>query len=542
MTKALLIVPPFWDPVCVPLGVSSLKAYAEMFGHQVELFDFNTEPEVFAAQRAYFEEGKRQFPVWHKWNIERNGTKMLALHQIVYLYARKRARYAELVAEVLNMNGRPMDEFMGALDVSRFDEIFRSLYTRVAARIEELILDVKPNVVGCSLFNSTWPASLFVLRRVKTLMPQVRTVVGGPGPIMGITSRQEEVQSFFDAHDFIDYFVIGEGEQPFLQILTDPKMPRGIVDSRAGLSLDALKGTALRLKDMPLPDYGNLPINKYLQLSIASSRGCPFECSFCAETVFWKGFRVLDQSLMFDHLERLAQKYERNSFYICDSLSNQIITPLSERVAASGKPYLLDCYLRADVICTDEKRTRKWREGGLFRARLGLESGSQRVLDAMVKMTNPEHMAKSLSALARQGIMTSTLWIVCYPGETEDEFEMTLDFIRRNRLHIYQSDAWLFQYHPEGLAHGKEIDAERGTRHRFSSDLNKLFALTPYVVDSDFSPAERFDRLERFVAEMRGLQIPNPYSLYEWLAAENRWTELGRSRVGSINNMLAINA
>lgn len=541
MTKALLIVPPFWDPVCVPLGVSSLKAYAATSGHQVELFDFNTVPEVFAAQRAYFEEGKRQFPVWHKWNIERNGTEMLALHQIIYLYARKHARYPEMVAEVLNMNGQRMEEFMDALDISRFDEIFRALYTRVAAIIEKLLSEIQPDLVGCSLFNSTWPASLFLLRRVKTLMPQVRTVIGGPGPIMGITARREEVQSFFDAHDFIDYFVIGEGEQLFLQILDQPEMPRGILEPR-GLSLDALKREAPQMKDMPPPDYGNLPVNKYLQLSIASSRGCPFECSFCAETVFWKGFRVLDKSLMYERLEELARRYGRTSFYICDSLSNQIISPLTERVAASGRPYTLDCYLRADVMCTDEQRTRRWREGGLFRARLGMESASQRVLDSMVKMTNPDNMAKSLRALAGQGIMTSTLWIVCYPGETEAEFEMTLDFIRRNRAHIYQSDAWLFQYHPEGLAHAKEIDAERGSRRRFSSDLNKLFALTPYVVDGDLSPAERFDRLERFVAEMGRLQIPNPYSLYEWLAAESRWSQLGHDPGWGVNDMLAVNA
>jgi radical SAM superfamily enzyme YgiQ (UPF0313 family) len=171
-----------------------------------------------------------------------------------------------------------------------------------------------------------------------------------------------------------------------------------------------------------------------------------------------------------------------------------------------------------------------------------MESASQRVLDAMVKMTNPDNMAKSLHALASQGIMTSTLWIVCYPGETEAEFEMTLDFIRRNRSHIYQADAWLFQYHPEGLAHAREIDAERGSRQRFSSELNNLFALTPYVVDGDLSPAERFDRLERFVAEMDSLQIPNPYSLYEWLAAESRWSALGREPGWGINNMIALNA
>jgi hypothetical protein len=62
MATALLIVPPFWDPVCCPLGVSSLKSYAEAAGHRVEIFDMNTVPKIFTCQKLYFDEGKRQFP------------------------------------------------------------------------------------------------------------------------------------------------------------------------------------------------------------------------------------------------------------------------------------------------------------------------------------------------------------------------------------------------------------------------------------------------------------------------------------------------
>src|SRR3989338_6202509 len=109
MQKALLIVPHFWDPICVPLGVCSLKAYVEQFNYKVDLFDYNTVPKIFGMQKKYFEEGKRQFPYWQKWNIYRNGTDMLAFHQLVYLKARHYPNYLELVGEILNMSGRTMD-------------------------------------------------------------------------------------------------------------------------------------------------------------------------------------------------------------------------------------------------------------------------------------------------------------------------------------------------------------------------------------------------------------------------------------------------
>jgi len=543
MAKVLLVVPHFWDPVCVPLGISSLKAYGESHGHSVDLFDCNTVPEVFAVQRAYFSECKAQMPYFAGWNIERNGTEMLAIHQILYLYSRNRPDYRELVAEVLNMDGRDMGQFMDRLEVSRFDALFASLYARISSILARLLRRALYDVVGCSLFNSTWPGTLFILKRVKSMLPEVRTVVGGPGPMMGITSRAEEVARFMEHHEYIDYFVVGEGEPPFLQILENPELPRGVVDPQRKLTLVDARKAFVKPEEMPAPDYGQLEISRYLQLSVASSRGCPFDCSFCAETVFWKGYRSLGQSRVYQHMEALAQKYKRASFYLCDSLSNTTIDGLSMDIRNNSRPYTIDCYLRADKTVSERSKVRSWREGGLVRSRLGMESASQRILDAMVKKTTPEQMERSLDVLSAEGVITSTLWIVCYPGETEEEFGETLRFIKANRDRIYQADAWLFQYHPAGLAHSSEIDKERGTRTRYSQHINEILAVAPYVVDHDLTAAERFDRLERFVRTMKELEIPNPYSVYEWIAAEGRWGAMGRASHWNVEtSMMALNA
>jgi radical SAM superfamily enzyme YgiQ (UPF0313 family) len=543
MARALLIVPHFWDPVCVPLGISSLKAYAARFGHCVELFDFNVVSDVFSAQRAYFVEGRRQFPYWSDWNIERNGTEMLAIHQILYLFARNRPDYRELVAEVLNQDGRDSGVFADRLDVSRFDAIFAALYAHVFSILKERLAATRPDVVGCSLMNSTWPATLFLLNRVKGLQPSVRTVVGGPGPLMGLTARRQEVEAFVRRHECIDYFVIGEGERPFVEILDEPELPRGIIDRDRAVRRVEAKKALLPVSDIPTPDYGALDVSKYLQLSVAGTRGCPFQCSFCAETLFWKGYRSQLGSHTFQQMHSLAEKHRRTAFYLCDSLSNPTIGSLTAEIRRSGESFTIDCYLRPDATAIDRSEIRSWKAGGLVRARLGMESANSRILDAMVKKTTPALMAQSVDALAAEEVVTSTLWILCYPGETEHEFLETIDFIRRHRSTIYQADAWLFQYHPEGLAQSAVIDRERGSKRRFSETINEILALSPYVVDRDLSAAERFHRLETFVRTMRELDVPNPYSVYEWLDAEERWKSLGHGNEWTVEkNMMALNA
>ena len=530
MTRALLIVPHFWDPTCVPLGVSSLRAHAARAGHEVALFDFNTVPEIFAAQRLYFEEVERQLPQWRHWNIERNGTDVLAMHQIVYLHARARPDYPELVAEVLNAAGEPLTLITERIDISRFDAIFASLYAYVASMLERLLAATQPEVIGCSLFNSTWPATLFLLRRAKALCPRARTVVGGPGPVMGIASDMTEIAGFHAAHSFIDYYVVGEGERAFLQILDQPGLAPSVLGPRAP---DGGGNVNLRLADLPDPDYGELDVPSYLQLSVASSRGCPFACSFCAETIFWDGFRLREAAETASQMIRLAKRYRRDSFYLCDSLANPVIEGISRALLDSGERVRFDAYLRADKSCVNPERTARWHEAGLFRARLGMESASQRILDDMMKMTTAETMGKALRALAEGGVRTSTLWIVGYPDETPSEFEDTLAYIREHRHQIYDADAWLFQYHRSGLAGSGKLEEQSGSRRRFSNELTAILGVDARVIDDGLSAGDRCERLARFVSSMDAIGIPNPYSMPEWRMADQRWSALGhRSRPG----------
>ncbi len=277
----------------------------------------------------------------------------------------------------------------------------------------------------------------------------------------------------------------------------------------------------------PCPDFHGLDTSRYLMLSVSSSRGCPYECSFCAETVFWKGFRTVNADELANRLERLANEHKSSTFYLCDSLSNHIISPLTARLKERNANIKIDCYLRADEPVSNKKNLVDWREGGLFRARLGLESASPKILDAMVKMTTPDKMSAAVKGLAETNIHTSTLWMVGFPGETEVDFQMTLDFIKDHHKYIYQADPILFLYHPEGLSRSESLAKDFGTQYRYSKSLQEVLKINSYVLENETSLPEKFDRMERINALQKELDIPNPYTVHELMYADRRWEKLG---------------
>ena len=255
-------------------------------------------------------------------------------------------------------------------------------------------------------------------------------------------------------------------------------------------------------------------------------------------------------------LERLSRAAARPNLYrhgdiggkapprlvlLCDSLSNTTITALTAEIRESGRPYTIDCYLRADRRGRPAL-TSAWSAGGLVRARLGMESASQRILDAMVKKTTPELMARSLdtrppgtSSPARSGSCATPAkrrasspirWLSS--GRTGCGFTRPtrgcFSIIRQAGRLIRDSRAMRL---PPPIQ-------QRGQRDSGGDALHGR---------PRHAAAGALDRLERFVRTMREMEIPNPYSVYEWMATEGRWNALGHRAAWNVErSMMALNA
>ncbi len=508
----LLLLPPFYTPFTPPLGISILKAYVEQYDYSVTCYDFNTVPRLWVMHHKYFEM-LRKLEGITAYQGYTNLWYVLQAHMLAHLNGIDSHGCARLLSTVLPIYGiRPESHVIGSL-IGIVGTFFRDLEEEISTRFDLRSF----SVVGTSTYSTSLAASLFLHKQIKQKCPHIKTVMGGGVFADDLADGSANLETLLAEYPEVDHIVLGEGELLFHDILEGKHGNQRLlkISDRAGRTID--------MKNVPVPDYTDFNLNDYLHLCIEGARSCPFQCSFCSETIQWGEYRKKPLGSLAKQMIYLADGYGNNTFYMGDSLMNPYIEDLCGTLLREKANILYDGYLRADRITTHRERVRRWARSGLVRARLGIESASSRMLDAMDKKTTPEGISEALKSLANAGIRTTTLWIVGFPGETEQDFQDTLDFIREHHRFIYELDVHYYYYYPYG---------------QVSSRLYQSYPLYPEeviravkfqqweIVDANPTREEKFDRLVRMNDLAIKLGIPNLHTLEQRYAAERRWQQL----------------
>lgn len=165
---------------------------------------------------------------------------------------------------------------------------------------------------------------------------------------------------------------------------------------------------------------------------IITSRGCPYNCSFCCSPfVYSRKVRYHSVEYMKEWLDQLNEA-GYNNFYIVDDifmLKKARLKLLLEDFIERGS--IWRACVRADV-CTKEK-LQSFYDAGCRQVDIGVESGSQKVLDIVHKGEKVEDNAQAIQWCHEVGIKVKSCIIVGLPGEEREDVELTRDFIRTNR-------------------------------------------------------------------------------------------------------------
>ena len=354
-----------------------------------------------------------------------------------------------------------------------------------------------PDIVGISTMTPTLPSSFQSARVAKEVCPHTKVVLGG----LGATFLDEQVLS---AEPAIDIVVRGEGEQTMLELAENPS------DSKRLHKIDGItfrfekkivrtpdRPCNLNLDDLPKPAYKHFPLEKYRLfgrrvLPVATSRGCPFNCSFCVTPrMFNHTFRMRSPKNVVDELEWLRRVHGAEAFSFYDDMltyDKKRVFEICDLMKKRKVDLPWDCQSRVDTV--SREMVFKMREAGCIELFYGVETGSQQILDTMGKKTSIKQNEKAIKWAKDAGIFVAISVVIGYPGETRYTIRQTLDFIRR----VKPDDAFLCVATPSPGSELVEIIKKKGWK--MSQDWS-LYDLANPVFENPELPADEIAKIRK---------------------------------------------
>lgn len=249
-----------------------------------------------------------------------------------------------------------------------------------------------------------------------------------------------------------DYIVIGEGEETFYKLITELSLKKQKKDIQLEgvISSNYKKPTfspfIANLSSLPMPDWEQIDPRTYKKAPhggiishfpvapILTTRGCPYECKFCASPTIWKRrIRFRDPLEVVREIQFLVKKIGVKEIHIEDD--NFTLHRLhAERVCKEiikKKIKVAWCTpngIRADRV--DKKLLTLMKKAGCYSVAFGIESGNEQILKNILKHESLEIIKKAIIMAHEVGLFTQGFFIFGLPGETKETIQQTIEFAK----------------------------------------------------------------------------------------------------------------
>jgi anaerobic magnesium-protoporphyrin IX monomethyl ester cyclase len=299
-------------------------------------------------------------------------------------------------------------------------------------------VDSGVDYVGITSHTPSMKNALSICREVKRKSPKTKTILGGPH-----ATNEPEETAFLDD---VDIVVIGEGEEVVKNILRGKPLGKipAIAYKEGGMVFrNPGKGSMHDLDSLPFPAYSMFPYESFSPsehrdleplrdepfISMISSRGCPFRCSFCS-TYHGKNRRRSADNVIEEMYERVRDIDSRKFMFYDDAfnLDRVFVMDLTGKIIKGGPEVLWGCNMRADYI--DSEMLNKMKESGCKRVYVGAESGDDKILKTIDKSMTTGKMMNSVRMMQAAGLEVSASFIIGAPRETRETIRETIDFAR----------------------------------------------------------------------------------------------------------------
>ena len=396
-------------------------------------------------------------------------------------------------------------------------------------QIKQEIERRKPDIVGISgPFTSQIANAIKISNLAKQVSQKILTVVGGPHVTLVPKEFLKDVTT-------VDVVVVGEGEYAMLEISEAFEGKRkfsqilGIAYRQIGeVIINPTRPFMQQLDELPYPAYDLVDMELYLSpkkigyrsfqdraISMITSRGCPFNCCFCAVHLHMgQNFRTHSAKYVLDHIQYVVDKFKvKNIFFEDDNLTldikrfEAICDGIIERRIKIG--WETPNGVRADFLNLD--LLKKMKLSGANSIFVGVESGDQQILDNVICKSLDLNRVVQFAKDAKQiGLKTGAFYIIGFPGETKENMQRTVDFALELKRK-YDVGMHLFMATP---SYGTKLYENCKSKGYIQQDLTwNAFAEArqpkgmPLITTNEFTPAEVKDIAAKALVEYKKLSL-----------------------------------
>jgi len=299
-----------------------------------------------------------------------------------------------------------------------------------------------------------------------------------------------------------DYVLLGEGEATLAELMTSlrdggPLTPPDIqslafFDETGRLVQSPRRKVLKDLDALPLPAWDLVDIEQYravwqqhgrFALNMATSRGCPYHCNWCAKPIWGQRYHARSPEHVVEEIALLTRIARPDYLWFMDDMfgvNPGWIARFADALEAASLKISFKCLNRADLLLRDGDIEALARAGCDI-VWMGVESGSQKILDAMDKGTRVEEIIETARRLKQHGIRSGFFLQFGYPGEEEADIRKTFDLVRRCRPDEIGASV---TYPLPGTKFYDMVKAQLGTKQNWvdSDDLDMMYQ-GPFTTD-----------------------------------------------------------
>lgn len=330
-------------------------------------------------------------------------------------------------------------------------------YYKIGISDEETIVKMikryDPDVIGITCNFTTYAKATFELANlIKTNFQETLLILGGAHATM-------DAENILNKQCQADMVVRGEGEITLNEIIERIEKGKdfhdvvGITYRKNGKTISNPKRPLMPdINILPIPDRKYILQNLYSEInnkmyflsknnriaSIMTSRGCPYNCTFCSTKVVWeRKFRPRRAELVIEEMELLIKNYNIKEFLINDDqfyLDKKRVNKICDMIIDKQFDITLNVASGSSVWLLDENLLRKLKKAGLYRITFPIETGSKNTMKYIKKPINLDN-TKDLIRLANSlGIWTYANFILGFPYEKYSDIQETINYARKSGL------------------------------------------------------------------------------------------------------------